>query len=90
VEEEYDLVLVDSPPMMQLADARVLGRIADGVVLVIRSGHTTLGLAQLAVQRFAEDGTRVLGTILNSWDPRSGECTDYTYSYREYAHSHRS
>ena len=90
VEEEYDLVLVDSPPMMQLADARVLGRIADGVVLVIRSGHTTLGLAQLAVQRFAEDGTRVLGTILNSWDPRSGEGTDYTYSYREYAHSYRS
>jgi succinoglycan biosynthesis transport protein ExoP len=90
VEEEYDLVLVDSPPMMQLADARVLGRIADGVVLVIRSGHTTLGLAQLAVQRFAEDGTRVLGTVLNSWDPRSSEGTDYTYSYREYAHQYHS
>jgi capsular exopolysaccharide synthesis family protein len=90
VGEEYDLVLVDSPPMMQLADARVLGRIADGVVLVIRSGHTTLGLAQLAVQRFAEDGTRVLGTVLNSWDPRSSEGTDYTYSYREYAHQYRS
>jgi hypothetical protein len=27
---------------------------------------------------------------LNSWDPRSGEGTDYTYSYREYAHSYRS
>jgi polysaccharide biosynthesis transport protein len=90
VEEEYDLVLVDSPPMMQLADARVLGRIADGVVLVIRAGHTTLGLAQLAVQRFAEDGTRVLGTVLNSWDPKSGEGTDYTYSYREYAQQYHS
>jgi capsular exopolysaccharide synthesis family protein len=89
VEEEYDLVLVDSPPMMQLADARVLGRIADGVVLVIRSGHTTLGLAQLAVQRFAEDGTLVLGTVLNSWDPRSSEGTDYTYSYQEYAQRYR-
>jgi capsular exopolysaccharide synthesis family protein len=90
VEEEYDLVLVDSPPMMQLADARVLGRIADGVVLVIRSGYTTLGLAQLAVQRFAEDGTRVLGTVLNSWDPRSSQGTDYTHSYQEYAHQYRS
>jgi len=88
VQEEYDLVLVDSPPMMQLADARVLGRIADGVVLVLRSGQTTLALAQLAVQRFAEDGTRVLGTVLNSWDPRSSEGTDYTYSYREYAHQY--
>jgi succinoglycan biosynthesis transport protein ExoP len=83
--EEYDLVLVDSPPTMQFADARVLGRIADAVVLVIRSGQTTFGLAQLALQRFAEDHTRVLGTVLNSWDPRSSEGTDYTYSYREYA-----
>jgi polysaccharide biosynthesis transport protein len=88
--EEYDLVLVDSPPMMQLADARVLGRIADGVVLVIRSGHTTLGLAQLAVQRFAEDGTRVLGTVLNSWDPRFSEGTDYTCSYQDYAQQYHS
>jgi polysaccharide biosynthesis transport protein len=88
--EEYDLVLVDSPPMMQLADARVLGRIADGVVLVIRSGHTTLGLAQLAVQRFAEDGTRVVGTVLNSWDPRGSEGTDYACSYREYAYQYHS
>src|SRR6266404_1346232 len=90
LEEEYDLVLVDSPPMMQLADARVLGRVADGVVLVIRSGRTTLGLAQLAVQRFAEDGTRVLGTVLNSWDPRSSDGTDYTHSYREYAQQYRA
>ena len=90
VGEEYDLVLVDSPPMMQLADARVLGRIADGVVLVIRSGHTTPGLAQLAVRRFAEDGTRVLGTVLNSWDPKSSGGTEYTYSYQEYAQQYQS
>ena len=90
VGEEYDLVLVDSPPMMQLADARVLGRIADGVVLVIRSGHTTPGLAQLAVRRFAEDGTRVLGTVLNSWDPKSSGGTEYTYSYQEYAQQYHS
>jgi capsular exopolysaccharide synthesis family protein len=80
--EEYDLVLVDSPPTMQFADARVLGRLADAVVLVIRSGQTTFGLAHLALQRFAEDHTRVLGTVLNSWDPRSSEGSDYT-SYRK-------
>jgi hypothetical protein len=57
---------------------------------VIRSGHTTCGLAQLAVQRFAEDGTRVLSTVLNSWDPRSSEGTHYTYSCREYAQQYHS
>jgi receptor protein-tyrosine kinase len=88
--EEYDLVLVDSPPTMQFADARVLGRLADAVVLVIRSGQTTFGLAQLALQRFAEDHTHVLGTVLNSWDPRSSGDTDYTYSYREYVQRYTS
>jgi hypothetical protein len=70
-------------PMMQLADARVLGR-------EIRSGQTTLGLAHLAVQRFAEESTRVLGTVLNGWDPRSSGGTDYTFSYREYAQQYHS
>jgi capsular exopolysaccharide synthesis family protein len=88
--EEYDLVLIDSPPMMQFADARVLGRLADAVVLVIRSGQTTFGLAQLALQRFAEDNTRVLGTVLNSWNPRLSEGSDYTNSYREYAQRYTS
>jgi len=50
--------------MIHLADARVLGHLADGVILVIRAGQTTTESALFARQRFAEDGTRVLGTIL--------------------------
>jgi len=80
---EYDLVLVDTPPMTLLADARVLGRIADGAVLVIRARRTSLAQAQFAVQRFTDDGTRVLGTILNGWDPNADTGTDYGDSYME-------
>ncbi len=35
------MILIDAPPMIHLADARVLGRFADGVILVIRAGQTT-------------------------------------------------
>jgi len=70
---EFDMILIDAPPMIWLADARVLGRIADGVVLVLRAGRTTHESALFAMQRFAEDGTRVLGTILNNWDPKNNE-----------------
>ena len=83
--QEYDLVLIDTPPMMQLADARVLGRVADGVVLVIQSGRTTLEQARLAVQRFADDRTHMLGTVLNNWDPKSNGGNDYAESYGECA-----
>jgi Mrp family chromosome partitioning ATPase len=78
---EYDMVVIDAPPMIHLADARVLGHLADGVVLVIRAGQTTSESALFACQRFAEDGTRVLGTILNSWDPRATG----NYGYGGYA-----
>jgi capsular exopolysaccharide synthesis family protein len=74
---EFDMILIDAPPMIHLADARVLGRLADGVILVVRAGQTTTESALLATQRFAEDGTRVLGTVLNSWDPKTNR--DYGY-----------
>jgi succinoglycan biosynthesis transport protein ExoP len=81
---EFDMILMDAPPMIHLADARVLGHLSDGVVLVIRAGQTTTESALSACQRFAEDGTRVLGTILNSWDPR----TTSGYGYGGYADYH--
>jgi succinoglycan biosynthesis transport protein ExoP len=81
---EFDMILMDAPPMIHLADARVLGHLSDGVVLVISAGQTTTERARSACQRFAEDGTRVLGTILNSWDPK----TTNGYGYRGYADYH--
>lgn len=68
--KEYDMILIDTPPMMQLTDARIVGRQADAVVLVARSGHTTRDSLAAAKQRFAEDHTNVLGTMLTGWDPR--------------------
>lgn len=77
---EFDMILIDAPPMIHLADARVLGRLADGVILVVRAGQTTTESARFAVQRFAEDRTHVLGTILNSWDPKASG----SYGYGNY------
>jgi polysaccharide biosynthesis transport protein len=66
----FDAVLVDTPPMLPVADARVLGRSADGVVLVCRAGATDRERAKIAIDRLFADGARVLGTILNDFDPR--------------------
>lgn len=82
VAREFDLVLIDAPPMLHFADARVLGRHSDGVILVLRSGHTKRDAAMLARQRFDEDGTCVLGTILNSWDLRNFR-SPYAYAYSD-------
>jgi succinoglycan biosynthesis transport protein ExoP len=64
---QYDLVLLDTPPALPITDARVIGILADGVVLVARAGHTTRD-ALLAIQeRFAEDRIHLVGCILNDW-----------------------
>jgi Mrp family chromosome partitioning ATPase len=79
---EFDMVLIDAAPMIYLADARVLGRLADGVILILRAGRTTPESALYASQRFAEDGTRVLGTVLNNWGPKNNQ--GY-YGFKEYS-----
>jgi capsular exopolysaccharide synthesis family protein len=83
---EFDMVLIDTPPMLQMPDARVLGRLVDGVILVVRAARTTKETAAAASQRLADDGTRVLGTVLNEWDPRKTSHSGYEYGYRPYSY----
>jgi capsular exopolysaccharide synthesis family protein len=66
---EYEFVIIDTPPMLTMPDARIVGRLSDGVILVIRAAKTTREAAEAARQHFSGDRTPVLGTILNDWDP---------------------
>ena len=86
----FDVVLVDTPPMLQIPDARVLRRMAGGVVLVMRTGKTTRDAALAVRQRLQEDGTKILGTILNDWNPKAspggyyGQTNGYYKAYQGY------
>jgi Mrp family chromosome partitioning ATPase len=84
VRQEFHTIIIDTPPMLHMPDARVLGRLADGVILVVRSAQTTRETAAAAAQRLTQDGTRVLGTILNEWDPRKTSHSGYAHAYRHY------
>ncbi|HLK51563.1 MAG TPA: polysaccharide biosynthesis tyrosine autokinase [Bryobacteraceae bacterium] len=79
--DEFDLILIDTPPVLPFADARVFGRVADAVVLVVRSGQTTRQLAQAAQARFIEDGVPVFGTILNDWNGKESSYYQSHYAY---------
>jgi polysaccharide biosynthesis transport protein len=86
---EYDFVLIDSPPMMGMADARLLSRNADGVILISRAGETSPEQLGEARERLADDGTPVIGTILNGCDLRI-EDPSYVNGYNSYAGATRS
>jgi polysaccharide biosynthesis transport protein len=82
--EEYDLVLLDSPPALPITDARVMGFLADGVVLVTRAGQTTRDELLAIQERFEEDRIPLVGCILNDWDPsHSGRYYPYFGSEEE-------
>jgi polysaccharide biosynthesis transport protein len=91
---EFETILIDTPPMLQIPDARVLGRMVDRVVLVLRAGKTTRAAATAARQRFSEDGTKMLGTILNDWNPKrspNGYYGNYNgYYYGGYRNGYNS
>lgn len=77
----FDTVLIDTPPMLNMADARVLGRLSQGVVLVVRAGQTRRSAAQSARMRLANDGTALVGVVLSDWNPRYPEAHGY-HSYQ--------
>jgi polysaccharide biosynthesis transport protein len=84
LKQRFEIILIDAPPILQLPDARVLSRMADGVILVVRAGKTTREAAMAAYQSVAEVQGQVLGTILNHWDSRKfplGYDSDYYSRY---------
>lgn len=80
----YDTILIDSPPMMHIPDARLFGKLADGVVLVLRSGSSTRDSALGAKLRLYEDGVHVIGAVMNDWNPKKGTSGRYGY-YKSYS-----
>jgi polysaccharide biosynthesis transport protein len=78
----FGAILIDTPPLT-LSDARILGPISDGVILVLRAGEVKLDSVLAAEERLAEDGSRIIGTVLNNWDPKSNGYGSYPDRYHE-------
>jgi len=66
LQEEADLLLFDSPPVLAVSDAAVLARRVDAVLLVVSAGKTKRDQASRARQVFDRTGARILGVVLNN------------------------
>ena len=82
--KEFDLILIDTPPMMLYADGRVLGQMSDGVVMVVRANTRSREELQAAYQQLMQDQIPLLGTILNDWKMDSNLARTYGRYYRRY------
>ena len=80
--EMYDMVLVDAPPVLHLADARIVAPLTDAAILVLRSGVTARKSALEAYHRMQEDGLFLLGTVLTGWEASNSYLKrHYYYDY---------
>lgn len=76
---QADLVLVDTPPVLPVADTLVIGRMVSGAVLVVEARKTTVPAVANAKDRLARNRTRLLGVVLNKFKPSD---VGYGESYR--------
>jgi tyrosine-protein kinase Etk/Wzc len=77
----FYLVIIDTPPLLAASDAAVLGRSADGTLMVVRAGQTQRMAVQEAIQQLHTVGARLLGTVLNDPDAEIAKFAPYYYQY---------
>jgi len=82
-EAAFDLVIIDSPPVLSFADAPLLGSICDAAVVVIQSGVIRTPAALHTIDRLLDSQTNILGTMLTKFDAKNAGY-DYGYSYYAY------
>ncbi|MGB7802497.1 tyrosine-protein kinase Wzc [Buttiauxella sp.] len=82
--KNYDLVLIDTPPILAVTDAAVVGRHAGTTLMVARYAVNTLKEVETSLSRFEQNGINVRGVILNSIFRRAAGYEDYGYYEYEY------
>ncbi|HYC33275.1 MAG TPA: polysaccharide biosynthesis tyrosine autokinase [Gemmatimonadales bacterium] len=86
LKQQFDIIVLDTPPVLATADAGIVGSLTDGVLLVVRAGATDRNAAQRAYQQLANVGARVVGTVLNDPGGELAKEGDYYYPYDYAAH----
>lgn len=86
---EYDLVIIDTPPVMAVADARIIGRVVDKTVFVVRWDKTPRKVAKAAMEQLHRAGVDIAGVVLQQVDlDRYGRMgygdSGYYYHYGRY------
>lgn len=77
----FDYIIIDTPPIMSVADAAVFGAEADGLVMVIQSGRTPKTVIAHAHELFRQAGLNLMGYVLTNVEFQSADYRYYSYNY---------
>lgn len=82
--QQYQYILIDSPPVLVAADSAVLSTVCDGVLFVVRANRTHAEVVSVGRQRLVDVGAKLIGGILNGANLQQEHGYRYYYSYRYY------
>lgn len=80
--KEYDMVLIDTPPVLAVTDACIISQYTGTVMMVIRYAQNTVKEVELGLQRFEQNNIHVKGAILNCVIRKAGSYYQYGYNYK--------
>ncbi len=80
VRQQFDYVLLDTPPVTVVTDSAIVGALGDGVLLVLDAQGTRKNALRRAIRDLESVGARVLGTVLNNVVDSKGEYSTYGYT----------
>jgi len=79
--EQFDYVIVDTPPLLAVTDAAIVATNCDGTIIIARFGHTKREQIAHAVDSLKSVGASVLGAVMSITPSRGGTAYSYNYSY---------
>lgn len=80
----YSRIIIDSPPILPVADPLILGHITDGVLLVVSAGKTNTYALNQAIERMSTARVNILGAVLNLSDSKKSDYYYKGYQYKYY------
>ncbi|MGL5693390.1 MAG: CpsD/CapB family tyrosine-protein kinase [Peptostreptococcaceae bacterium] len=81
LKQHYDYIFIDSPPVGIVTDASILSQYADGTILLVGSKETEIEAAKMAKERLEKVNAKILGAILNKFEPNENSYGYYNYYY---------
>lgn len=87
--DKYDIVILDSPPIIAVTDSEILSTMVDGTILIVSADTTEFDLMERSVELMKSDKSSFIGAILNNFSYKSGYGSYYKYYYY-YSENHNS
>lgn len=81
LKNNFDYVIIDSPPLIAVTDSEILAQVVDGTILVVSANYTEMDLLEKSIEVLKRDNSSFLGVLLNNFSFRSGYSSYYKYYY---------